>query len=119
MLLILISQYQAKHIERNLSFGGFWTCSVLPDHWRPTAATYGPQANIEALAAAYHGYPAIPTHAIVIDGHPTIIHPLAAGINQQPAIQVPAVVFNSHQAIRALFMVIHEQPAIIRANAAN
>ena len=34
MLLILIGQCQTKHIERNLSFDGFWTCSVLPDHWR-------------------------------------------------------------------------------------
>ena len=33
MLLILVGQCQAKHIERNLSFDGIWTCSVLPDHW--------------------------------------------------------------------------------------
>ena len=34
MLLILISQCQTKRVERNLSFDGFWTCSVFPDHWR-------------------------------------------------------------------------------------
>ena len=34
MHLMLIGQCQTKHIERNLSFDGFWTCSVLPDHWR-------------------------------------------------------------------------------------
>ena len=39
MLLTLISQCQTKHIERNLSFGEFWTCSVLPDHWRAVRST--------------------------------------------------------------------------------
>ena len=34
MLLTLIGQCQRKQIERNISFDGFWTCSVLPDHWR-------------------------------------------------------------------------------------
>ena len=34
MLLILIGQCKTKHIERNLSFDGFWICSVIPDHWR-------------------------------------------------------------------------------------
>ena len=39
MLLILISQCQTKHIERILSCDGFWTCSVLPDHWRGAQAS--------------------------------------------------------------------------------
>ena len=34
MLLILIGKCQTKYIGRNLSFDRFWTCSVLPDHWR-------------------------------------------------------------------------------------
>ena len=42
MLLVLIGQCQTKHIERNLSFDGFWTRSVLPDHWRNKVDNYRP-----------------------------------------------------------------------------
>ena len=52
MLLILIGQCQTIHIERNLSFDRFWTCSVLPDHWRSvkdTGTKYEPHFSFVML----------------------------------------------------------------------
>ena len=53
MLLILIGQCQTKHIERNLNFDGFWTCSVLPDHWRSFHLHLGVSSGPKSLGVQH------------------------------------------------------------------